>query len=318
MREPFDYTAGLLYSAGMPEVNLILATAEKVYIRSGHNMDRFRASLAALEAALLAGKVWNQEFISHKSNISRATEHAQHIAADATRTRGQRYGDVRDEIGYAFQMNQAAKLSRSLKKLPAALLTPEIQLYIDTLDQITALWDYLKQFKPLIIKGRKPSENHKEPDITNTGICAACECRQKLGSDLRMVHHGFKISNGGGQYFGYRAGRCIGCDYLPYEFSADGTRALLVALKQQLEFVRKTLRTLEARPQELREDKVVYPIGTPEYEQVLAGKIAHTKSTVSHLRTDIKRQESRIAAWQLRPLLDGTTLTQPTEAVACV
>lgn len=294
----------------IPAHNLILTTADKVYIQWPHKMDRFTAALEQLEGCLQAGKVWNQEFIDLKSHVSRACEHAQHIASDACDRRTQ-HGDARDDIGYAFQMNQAAKLSRNLKKLSADKITPAIQNYIDTLDQITGLWNYLGEFKPLIVKGRKPSESPKPVDETNMGTCTCCGRLQKLDQRQRMVHHGYQISAGHGRYFGYRAGSCFGVGYMPYEFSNDGNTALVEHLKLQLKAQRQALKNYEAGPYTLsvmtqKNQTKTLDKGTPEYDRELDSRISELKSTIKLIQCEIKRQQSLIAEWKLIPLRDGT------------
>jgi hypothetical protein len=294
----------------IPAHNLILITADKVYIRVGHKMDRFTAALEQLEGCLQAGKVWNQEFIDLKSNISRACEHAQHIAADAC-DRRTHHGDARDEIGYAFAMNQAAKLSRNLKKLAADKITPAIQNYINTLDQITGLWNYLGEFKPLIVKGRKPSENPKPVDETNMGTCTCCGNLQKLDQRQKMVHHGYQISAGHGRYFGYRAGSCFGVGYLPYEFSYEGNKAWVEHLMRLLKSTRLTLKNYEAQPDTLlvmvaKGQTKTLDKGTAAYLRELDRRINETKSTIKQIESEIKRQNNLIKEWKLAPLRDGT------------
>jgi hypothetical protein len=294
----------------IPQHNLILVTADKVYIRSGHPMERFQEALEQLEACLQAGKVWNQEFQDYKSNISRACEHAQHIASDAC-DRRTHHNDARDEIGYAYGMNQAAKLSRNLKKLPADKITPAIQTYIDTLDQITGLWNYLAQFKPLIVKGRKPAENPKEVDESNMGTCTCCGKLQKLDGRQALVHHGYRISDGRG-YFGFRAGSCFGVGYKPYEFSCEGNKALVKHLNEQLAHSKEYLGALNDGPvamtEQVRKETKTYNQGTPDYVRVLKRAINEMESKIELIQGEIKRQQALIKAWKLVPLRDGTEM----------
>jgi hypothetical protein len=177
----------------IPATDKITATFPKKHVSASFpNGDRFAASLRTIETGVQAGRIWNQEFIAAKHWVANGCEHAQHVSAhDARgRRRDTPYYDCRDNIGYAFCMNQAAKMSRNLKKLqkrsPDAI-TPGIAEYIETLDQIDAVWKWLQSVKPIIVKGRKPAENPKPVDLTNTGHCAVCERLWKLDGARRQA-----------------------------------------------------------------------------------------------------------------------------------
>src|SRR5580658_2825526 len=176
-----------------PATDKISVTFSTPYIRHGYTQgDRFALAVATLDAAKTAGVIWNQEFQDAKSYISSGCEHAQHISAGKARTEKEQIlykilpsSDPRHDIGYAFGMNQAAKLARRLKKLPADQKTAGLVTYIETLDQINELFQFLKSFKPIIKKGRKPNVTNKTAaqiaeEIANTGICTICQNRQKL------------------------------------------------------------------------------------------------------------------------------------------
>src|SRR5271154_2741061 len=172
-----------------PATDKITRTFGRAYISAYGSSKSFEAAIQTIANGLQAGKIWNQEFQDAKSRIASGCEHAQHISSDGARTRGSHrsFGDCRDNIGYAFSMNQAAKMSRELKKLGKRtpdVITDGIANYIATLDQIDAIWKWLQSVKPIIVKGRKPNENKTEAQIVielkNTGICAICNHRQKL------------------------------------------------------------------------------------------------------------------------------------------
>jgi hypothetical protein len=227
------------------------------------------------------------------------------------------YDDCRDNIGYAFQMNQAAKMSRSLKKLSADKITLGITEYITTLDQIDAVWKWLQSVKPIIMKGRKPAENPKPIDITNTGHCAVCEDRFKLERHGKraMVHHGFRISDRMGNYFGHRAGKCFGTGYQPYELSNQANKEYKYFLQQELKEVEADLADLKASVpdtldvQEYKKGiafpvSVPYARGTKKYEQERQHRIFQTESEIRWLNEQIPYQQVRIDTWRLQTLAD--------------
>jgi hypothetical protein len=313
----------------IPATDKISSTFGTPYIRDTfRNGDRFTASLRTIEDGLQAGKIWNQEFLAAKSWIADACEHAQHIAADEARRKRQpfnaattvSYGDCRDDIGYAFQMNQAAKLSRNLKKLAKRIpdvLSPGIAEYILTLDQIDAVWKWLQSVKPIIVKGRKPAENPKPEDITNTGHCAICEVRFKLErhGERKMVHHGFRISDRMGHYYGHRSGKCFGTAYLPYELSNQANIEYKYFLEQELKDAESHLADLKASVpdtllvQEYQKGiafpvNVPYARGTKKYEDERQRRIWQTESEIRWLNEAIPYQQVRIDTWRLRTLAD--------------
>jgi hypothetical protein len=308
----------------IPATDKITSTFGKAYIGKFSNGEQFDASLRTIEDGIQAGKIWNQEFIAAKSWIADGCEHAQHVASGPAKNRSRSYGDCRDDIGYAFQMNQAAKMSRNLKKLAKripAVLSPGIAEYILTLDQIDAVWKWLQSVKPIIVKGRKPAENPTPVDITNTGHCAICETRFKLErhgnkrGNRPMVHHGFKISNGMGYYFGHRAGKCFGTAYLPYELSSQANVEYKYFLEQELKDAEEHLVSLKTRffdTLDVREYKkgIAFPVnvpyarGTGQYEQERLRRISQTESEIRWLNEQIPYQQVRIDTWRLQPLAD--------------
>lgn len=311
--------------AKTPVFDLILATAPTKYITSSFDPQRFETAMVQLAAALEAGKIFNQEFIFYKSSVANGTEHAQHIAAREAQERKSDgsakffpRGDARNNIGYAFQMNQAAPMARRLRKLKEADMTGGIRKYIATLDQIAAINLWLKQFKAIIVKGRKPAENPTPIDLSNTGACSVCENRQKLASNDNMVHHGYKISDGLGHYFGQRLGKCFGCDFKPYEFSCEGNVAYKAFLESELARARAYVAELKARSMEsfsMPRNKTVAGViitetvtllkGTPEYESERESRIRRTTWNINQLKEDIRHQSERINTWKLQELAYG-------------
>jgi hypothetical protein len=311
-----------------PATDKITSTFQTPHIKSGFSYPtKFEGALKIIEAGLLAGKIWNQEFQDAKYYIAHACEHAQHISAEAARQRGRSYGDARDEIGYAFQMNQAAKVSRNLKKLAKripAVLKPGIADYILTLDQIDSMWKWLKSVKPIIVKGRKPNIENKTPEqidaeMTNTGTCAICEKRQKLsGGEIRernMVHHGYQMSDY--NHSGVRMGKCFGAFKLPYEVSCVANKEFKTLLQQELKDLEAYLKALKAKqhdtlevteyPKGFRQPvQVPYKRGTEKYEQERASRVRRTEGDIRSTKDQIVHQTAKIEGWKPAPLYDET------------
>lgn len=314
----------------IPATDKIIATFGKKYISAFTSGQMFNAALATIDAALQIGKIYNQEFLSAKRWIADGCEHAQHIAADSARNRKRTasYGDCRDNIGYAFGMNQAAKMSRDLKKLAKripAVLEPGTADYIMTLDQIDAVWKWLQSVKPIIVKGRKPNVETKTPEqieaeMTNTGMCCICERRQKLerDGDLRtrnLVHHGYQMSEY--NHAGQRLGRCFGAFKSPYEVSCEPNKEFKTYREGELTSLRAYLKALKASkhdtldvteyPKGLREPvQTPYARGTEKYERERQSRISRTESEIRMTVDQIAYQTVKIDTWRPAPLYDET------------
>ena len=306
----------------IPATDLIQKTFPKAYIHTFSGGDRFVNALDRIEAGIQAGKIYNQEFQAAKSWIANGCEHAQHVDSGPARgdNRGS-YGDCRDDIGYAFSMNQAAKMLRELQKLQKknpSVITPGIIAYMATLEQIDNVWKWLQSVKPIIVKGRKPVE-HTEEELRNmtinTGICAICEQRQKLNKRT-MVHHGFQISDGMGHYFGHRSGKCFGTGRPPYELSNEANkeyktylegerRKLLVHIGKLQDSAFDTLMGQEYQKGKLHPVIVEYKKGTPEYERQRQRNLSQAEQELRWLDDAIPYQQTKIDGWKLQPLKYG-------------
>ena len=315
--------------ATTPATDKITVTFSTPYIRHGYTQpDRFADAVATLDAAKTAGEIYNQEFQNAKGYISGGCEHAQHIAAEGAHVRDNggsviRYGDVRDDIGYAFGMNQAAKMSRNLKKLSADKMTDGIQDYIATLDLIAEWFQFLKSLKPIIKKGRRPNVNKTEAMIAeenfNTGVCAICACRQKLESTFKfptMVMHGYQMSEY--NHAGYRLGKCFGVTYKPYELSPEANIAFKPVLASHRTGIKKAIATLPKLTEVIVNShkweggkrvavSVTYTKEANQYEfnQEIASRQSHLEYELGMVEDDIKINDAKIENWTLQPLKYG-------------
>src|SRR5271166_1702453 len=310
-----------------PATDRITVTFATPYIRHGFTQpDRFDAAVATLDAAKTAGEIYNQEFQNAKGYVSSGCEHAQHIAAEGAHVRDNggsviHYSDVRDEIGYAFGMNQAAKLSRNLKKLPAAKMTAGIATYIATLDQISEWFQYLKSLKPIIKKGRKPNVNKTDAMIAeenyNTGVCAICANRQKLDDASAMVMHGYQMSEY--NHAGYRLGKCFGVAYKPYELSNEANVAFKPVLANYRRDIKKALATLPLLTSvDAKKDKweggrrteidVTYTkeANPVEFKREIESRENRLTWELETVEADIKINNAKINDWTLQPLKYGS------------
>jgi len=312
-----------------PATDKISVTFSTPYIRHAFTQpDRFAVAVATLDAAKTAGEIYNQEFQNAKSYISSGCEHAQHIASDKARTEKDQIlykilpsSDPRHDIGYAFGMNQAAKLSRRLKKLATADLTAGIQNYIATLDQINEWFQFLKSMKPIIKKGRKPNVNKTDAMIAeenyNTGVCAICANRQKLDDASAMVMHGYQMSEY--NHAGYRLGKCFGVAYKPYELSNEANVAFAPVLESHRAGIVKAIATLpKLTSVDINSHKweggkrvavtVTYTKKANPYEfkQEITNRESRLEWELETVEADIVVNTAMIQNWKLQPLKYGS------------
>jgi hypothetical protein len=317
-----------MYTKGM-EIKAIVATFAKAKRNRQPfaSSARFDAALQTLAAGKTAGEIWNVEFNDAKYYISHACEHAQeeaaHEAHDWQPEGGiVHYDDARRDIGYAFGMNQAAKLSRNLKKLSADKMTPRIEAYIAVLDEIAAMFVYLQSFKSIIKKGRRPVQKTEEQlrdETFNTGVCAICANRQKLDGSVNMVMHGYQMSEY--NHAGYRVGKCFGVGYKPYELSNEANVAFAPVLehhRQSTAAAIKTWKSGKITSVEVKREKweahrrVEYKVtltlaeNPVEFQSEVNARIGRLENELRYIKADIKTNNAKIEGWTLQPLTYGS------------
>lgn len=285
----------------------------------------------AMQKALDERKIWNTDFQDAKASINQAAEAALRPVYEAVLTlyhkREVQHVENFDMEPFSmfFSAPSTAKHLRMLKQMgwfpgktsddPAYKL---VFRYADILDDADNLLDTLKLLKPLIVKGRKPAENPKEIDLTNTGICSVCLRRQKLNINRDLVAHGYELR------WGARNGICYGAGHKAFELSPEGAEAFLGVLRGTLRSYERYLGELQARePNTMswEERKRIgfgqyetieheEPKGTEKYERLIEKAIDKTESDLVALKLDIEVIINRIQNWELKPLKYGGPETQ--------
>lgn len=187
-----------------------------------------------IKTALDSGSIYNVDYQDVKSSASSAFDHSRDVIrsaffhAGAYKNRTPQETEIDNSIGY----NLTAFPSKKLVKL---LSNAERTEFVAAVEVLVAEWkpvsDNLKALKPMVVKGRKPSETPRmtpERTLENTGTCSVCGRNVKL-RDGKIVDHGFALR------FGFRNGMCPGVGFDPIEVSPEGLHAyqdLLVRTKQ--------------------------------------------------------------------------------------
>lgn len=308
-------------------LNTPLIEAALLALPSSRRRERYPVAIATLANALAENHIWNVDYKDAREEISRTIEDAlrpvgtpifRAIEAldevNHTDRKHEHYNDISGSCAFNAAKGRAARLRKHASDLMAQI--PMLDLYVRMLDEVALLNDAFVALKPVIVKGRKPLENPEPIDLSNTGICAICGNRQKLNGG--MVHHGFRISDGRGNYIGQRMGKCFGVGYQPFELSCEANLDFRKYLAKELARVSGHLRSLEAGEVKQLDRtewenvpgkgyvKVLktYKLGEPKFADVLAMSIRETETTKEHIERDIEYQTLKINTWVRTPLYD--------------
>lgn len=288
--------------------------------KDSRSAQSFSSALACLNSGLEAKKIWNVEVNDAKFTLSNGVNRALDVIIDrwrAERAGSHEYAEWQNDFSSYCSFNQASgRIKRLTKNAPHTVVVCH---YIEALQEVASIWNLIQSLKPYIVKGRRPSENKTETQIadelSNTGICAICDRRQKLDAG-KMVHHGYQMSDY--NHSGYRMGKCFGTRRSCYELSNEANVAYAPILANQLKSYRQALKTLKSGTVETltvnREkyegmkrvkELVTLKKGTPEFERELASQISQTEDYIRYTLSDIKINDAKITGWTLQPLKYG-------------
>lgn len=167
----------------------------------------------------------------------------------------------------------------------------------------TPVAEKLKQVKPLIVKGRKPStEPRKTPERTldNTGTCGVCGQNVKRDARGKIVHHGFEVR------WNSRMGACVGCGCDPIEVSPEALHRYVDFLKNARESHEQELANLRTNPYMTMYTwtGIEVKYGDRAHAGLYDAKIHEIEANIRYIGKDLERTEQRIAEWAPQPLPD--------------
>lgn len=293
---------------------------------------RFQAWEAAKQDftdAIEAKHIFNVVFTESKEMISRSVDTVLTSLWDASldewkvirdtpshrHTPAQRrFVEAHDEVDSRCQLNHAAG---KLKKYKKYVDVPYVATMLTYLAEVQQLHFAVEAAKPFIVKARRPPVNPTVIDISNTAHCAICGHRQKLTAAGTLVHHGYTISSGDGNYFGFRSGSCFGVGHLPYEVSSEANEAYLPVLERQLAEVKEHLRKRNAgEVPELTEIErkrvrhtwvetlVSHRRGSDRYKSLLRNEVSRAEFEISGLQRTLERHTLLVKDWTRQPTED--------------
>jgi hypothetical protein len=284
---------------------------------------QFQQAKDILTSALAAGSIYNVDFKDAKESISRVTSNVlsslyraycdNHRDLRSTLT-ADVYSEVYDAVNMSVQINYAAGLAKRTEKLVKQGITA-VAPFLGVYREVAQFAEAINELKGHVVMGRKPLENPKPVDMSNTGTCAICQHTQKLTGNVSLVAHGYTISDGHGNYFGFQNGKCFGVGYSPYETSCHANYNYVAALNGKVASTEKRIASLKAgeipeldrmetrreRGRKITELKT-YRVGDDIFPDLLGHELASAHYMLDAFRCEIERQELLIKVWAAKPL----------------
>lgn len=258
------------------------------------NREKALAAVEALRKAIESGVVWNSEFEDIKFRLGGAVwRDTQAMIWPAMRN------GVDEAFKYPVSPSSVHDVRSFSKKIEAG--RAKGLAVAETVDQFLAFWvpvvALFDQAKPLIQKGRKPSDDPtKTPPRTleHTGTCPVCGRNIKLDDRGRMVAHGYQIA------WNSRHGDCFGVGYEPWEVSPVGAVKFVAQVRVNLEVTEENLR--KAKGGEFAEvyderRKTFVKKGEDRFEVLLQARVREIEYEVRSLKGLAERFDEKIAAW---------------------
>jgi hypothetical protein len=289
--------------------------------------ERFETAIQHLEDGLSQRHIWNVDYEDAKFALTRISEHAFDSSSEDYRNhiRGNRpsweVNDPRWMVVYHPHFSNTPGAYKKLVKF-RAVEGPDFDRFITMVGEVAQVADLMKSVKPFIEKGRKPSENPKVIDLSNTGICSVCGGRYKLTLDGKVVDHGFTLPRN----WGGRSGICFGAKHTAWELSSEGAEAYKEYMEKILIETEELLHQLETGGVPSLSENVKIRLGFGKYKtevreyhkendptnynRVLTKSKASAAQTISNLTQDIAKFTKRIAGWKPQPLKHGGAETQ--------
>lgn len=289
-----------------------------IALLSDYHKGRAIKAINVLDEAIRTGSVYNVELVDAKEYLGSALRAVMEIwqREYLEAHRAGPTSDVEQEIYYWYAV--LTNLPGLHKKVAKHSDLPLVAKFLSLTAEFVPYAEAIKGKKFEVIKGRKPSETVKEVDLSNTGICAICGKRHKLTKAGKLVDHGFQISDGHGNYFGTRLGKCFGVGYAPYEVSNEANVAFAPVLDSWIADETKRLENLKTgkvtsfkakdhkRNEAGRWVEVMVDVteasDAPKYRRLLNAAIMNTETTIRHMEADKVSNQAKIDQWVARPL----------------
>lgn len=284
---------------------------QKVLERASQTRDR---ALEDLKLAVDLGKIRNADLVELKFQIGNAWSDERGALPDLLTRPNHPHTDM-DRIWYEivqlppYSLHHITvipkRLPAILKKVdePDARITAAAEALTILYERWLPLANLIEQVKPLVVKGRKPSETPVDSrTLENTGSCSCCQRNIKL-KDLKIVDHGFQVDEG-------RHGQCFGVGYYPIEISTEGLDALIKHFERRIEKAQAHLKQIENDEIETyygasRHTREAIGRDSPKFRRARMAAAESVKSDIGGMKAQSKMAGQIMASWKPRKLPDG-------------
>ena len=198
--------------------------------------NRIAEALTTLSQATAAKKIYNVDFEATKSTLTRAFEKLYQERISKVHLWGglwEKLSEAEETVSDGITVSSIPSVLSALKKVKAYKGEPTqfMKDLSEVIEGLAAIATEIKELKPFIVKGRKPSGKEPAPENPNKIVktCACCFREIAVGSDGKMVHHGYRRPGEG-----YQTASCMGINYRPLEVSNEGLIALIKYMDKDL------------------------------------------------------------------------------------
>lgn len=198
--------------------------------------NRISEALMTLSQATAAKKIYNVDFEATKSTLTRAFEKLYQERISKVYLWGglwENLSEAEEAVSSGITVSSIPSVLSALKKVKAykGEQTQFMKDLTEVIEGLGAIATEIKDLKPFIVKGRKPSGKAPAPENPNKIVktCACCFREIAVGSDGKMVHHGYRRPGDG-----FQTASCMGVSYRPLEVSNEGLIALIKYMDKDL------------------------------------------------------------------------------------
>lgn len=194
--------------------------------------------LEKINFAFSQNKIYNQEYIEINRSFSNSIFDVWcHYVGDIYHQSGTIPEDVLNiyDLSCPSSLQSIFALKKRLDKCKSN--HPLLDAMRDLVTETLPIAEAMRDLKPHILKGRKPSPNPK-PENTDKIIRTCPCCLRKIAIDIHgyMVNHGYQRPGNG-----FITDNCAGIRFKPLEVSPDGIDFMITNFKFNLKVIEKGL-----------------------------------------------------------------------------
>lgn len=261
---------------------------------------RTAEALMILSQATAEKKIYNVDFEATKSTLTRAFEKLYQERISKVYFWGGLYeklSEAEDKASDNISVSSIPSVLSALKKVKAykGEQTQFMKDLTEVIEGLAAVATEINELKPFIVKGRKPSGKAPAPENPNKIVktCACCFRDIAVGSDGKMVHHGYRRPGDG-----FQTNSCMGINYLPLEVSNEGLVALISVIQRQLTDLETRLANLGPDSDLVDYRGRAVEKGTPEHRRAESNTRYSTESQIRQNTRFLEDLNVKLANWK--------------------